>query len=255
MNALPLRLLLGAEQACGYLPMRLSRSAFVAPHAQLNGSIYGRLIAHGFRRSGDFAYRPACQSCNACVPVRVPAALFAPNRSQRRALQRNQDLQRTVVRSMGDEHFALYRKYLLARHPFGGMDADDAQSFHEFLGSRWGLTEFWCYRLDGQLLMVAVVDRVADGLSAVYTFFDPEHSSRSLGTYAVVSELLQAQRDGLEHLYLGYWVSGSETMEYKRNFQPLQRFDGHFWRPFTTDDADSDGALRGVAPSTIMRAS
>ena len=255
MKTLPLRLLLGAEQPCGYLPNRLSRSAFVAPHSQLNGGLYGALIAHGFRRSGDYAYRPACQTCCACVPVRVPVSQFTPNRSQRRCISRNADLRVEVLHGMSTEHFTLYRKYLLARHPFGGMDADDEKSFHEFLGSRWGVTEFWCFYRKDELCMVAVVDRVADGLSAVYTFFDPEHSDRGLGTYAVITQIAAALREGLEYLYLGYWVSGSPTMEYKRNFNPLERFDGHFWRPFPPDEADFEGALPGGSPSTIMRAS
>lgn len=255
MKALPLRLLLGAEQACGYLPQRLSRSAFVAPHSQLNGALYGTLIAHGFRRSGDYAYRPACQTCTACVPVRVPVLRFAPNRSQRRCMARNADLRIEVQQQMDASHFALYRKYLLARHPFGGMDADDERSFHEFLGSRWGVTEFWCFYEGDALRMVAVVDRVADGLSAVYTFFDPEHSHRGLGTYAVITQIAAALREGLDYLYLGYWVANSASMEYKRNFNPLERFDGHFWRPFPPDEADFAAALPGGSPSTIMRAS
>lgn len=255
MKPLPLRLLLGAEQPCGYLPMRLSRSAFVAPHSQINGALYGTLIAHGFRRSGDYAYRPACQTCMACVPVRVPVQGFAASRSQRRATARNADLRIEVQHSMSHAHFQLYRKYLLARHPFGGMDADDEKSFHEFLGSRWGVTEFWCFYAGDQLLMVAVVDRVADGLSAVYTFFDPEHSARSLGTHAVLAQIAAARAAGLAYLYLGYWVAASATMEYKRNFNPLERFDGHFWRPFPPDEADFDAALPGGSPSTIMRAS
>ena len=255
MKPLPLRLLLGAEQPCGYLPMRLSRSAFVAPHSQINGKLYGTLIAHGFRRSGDYAYRPACQSCMACVPVRVVVEDFTASRSQRRAASRNADLRLEVSTAMTHEHFLLYRKYLQARHPFGGMDADDEKSFHEFLGSRWGVTEFWSFFAGDALVMVAVVDRVSDGLSAVYTFFDPEHSARGLGTYAVLAQIAEARRLRLSHVYLGYWVAASTSMEYKRNFNPLERFDGHFWRPFPADQADLDGALPGGSPSTIMRAS
>lgn len=231
-RAIPLRLLLGAEQPCGYLPKRLSRSAFVAPHTQLDGELYGTLIANGFRRSGDYAYRPACPQCSACVPVRLPAAAFRPNRSQRRCAKRNADLLVGRLSRLGDEHFDLYRRYLLARHPFGGMDAYDAKAFHEFLGSRWGVTEFWEFRdPTGRLLMVAVVDRLQQGLSAVYTFFDPAENQRSLGTYAVLAQVDVARAEGLPHVYLGYWVEHSETMDYKRQFQPLEQFDGLAWRP------------------------
>ena len=250
MTSIPLRLLLGTEQPCGYLPRRLSRSAFVAPHTQVTGEVYGALIANGFRRSGDYAYRPACSGCAACVPVRVPVAGFAPNRAQRRTLKRNADLRIERHRSLGDEHFALYRRYLLARHPFGGMDADDGKAFREFLGSTWGVTEFWCFYEGSTLCMVAVVDRLPTGLSAVYTFFDPDQPRRSLGTFGVLSQLAAAQAEGLDYLYLGYWVSGSATMEYKRHFQPLEVFDGSAWRAFCPPEIP---ALPLSTPTPIMR--
>lgn len=250
MTRIPLRLLLGTEQPCGYLPKRLSRSAFVAPHTQVTGEVYGALIANGFRRSGDYAYRPACSTCKACVPVRVPVAAFAPNRAQRRCLKRNADLVIERRSALNDEHFELYRRYLLARHPFGGMDADDAKAFHEFLGSTWGVTEFWCFYEDSVLRMVAVVDRLPEGLSAVYTFFDPEQTTRSLGTYAVLSQLAAAKAEGLGYLYLGYWVAGSMTMDYKRHFEPLEQFDGSDWRRFSAPETP---ALPPEPPATIMR--
>lgn len=231
MTRIPLRLLLGTEQPCGYLPRRLSRSAFVAPHTQVTGEVYGALIANGFRRSGDYAYRPACSGCAACVPVRVPVAAFTPNRAQRRCIKRNADLTIQRVSHLSDQHFELYRRYLLARHPFGGMDADDSIAFKQFLGSTWGVTEFWCFYQGTALCMVSVVDRLPTGLSAVYTFFDPEQPARSLGTYGVLSQLATAGGEGLDHLYLGYWVQGSATMDYKRQFQPLESFDGAAWRP------------------------
>jgi len=250
----PLRLLLGTEQPCGYLPRRLSRSAFVAPHTQVTGEVYGALIANGFRRSGDYAYRPACSNCKACVPVRVPAAAFKPNRAQRRCFKRNADLVIERRTTLQEEHFELYRRYLLARHPFGGMDADDAKAFHEFLGSTWGVTEFWCFHEADVLRMVAVVDRLPAGLSAVYTFFDPEETARSLGTYAVLSQLAAAREAGLDYLYLGYWVAGSATMDYKRHFRPLEQFDGSGWQAFAaTDPPPVSPALPLSTPATIMR--
>jgi arginine-tRNA-protein transferase len=165
--------------------------------------------------------------------VRVPVEQFTPNRSQRRCLRRNADLQLTRQYTLEDEHFALYRRYLLARHPFGGMDADDAAAFREFLGSSWGVTEFWSFREAGVLRMVAVVDRLPQGLSAVYTFFDPELPQRGLGTYAVLRQIEEARRESLAHLYLGYWVQGSPTMDYKRLYTPLECHDGQSWQPLT----------------------
>jgi arginine-tRNA-protein transferase len=233
----PLRLLLGTEQPCGYLPKRLSRSAFVAPHSQLSGETYADLIAQGFRRSGDYAYRPACHGCASCIPVRVTVAAFAPNRAQRRCLVRNADLTLTRETVLGEEHFALYRRYLVARHPFGGMDADDAKAFREFLGSSWGVTGFWCFRAGGRLVMVAVVDELPSALSAVYTFFDPDEPRRSLGTYAVLRQIAAAKAEAREHVYLGYWVPGSATMDYKRGFAPLECYDGQGWRALPAVDA------------------
>ena len=250
MTRIPLRLLLGTEQPCGYLPRRLSRSAFVSPHTQVTGEVYGALIASGFRRSGDYAYRPACSTCKACVPVRVPVAAFKPNRAQRRCLKRNADLVIERRTSLNDEHFELYRRYLLARHPFGGMDADDAKAFHEFLGSTWGVTEFWCFYEGSVLRMVAVVDRLPLGLSAVYTFYDPEQTARSLGTYAVLHQLATAKAEGLHYLYLGYWVAGSATMDYKRLFDPLEQFDGSEWQAFISPETQP---LPPEPPATIMR--
>ncbi len=249
MTRVPLRLLLGTEQPCGYLPRRLSRSAFVAPHTPMTAEVYGALIANGFRRSGDYAYRPACSQCKACVPVRVPIAAFKPNRTQRRCLKRNADLRIERRSMLDDEAFALYRRYLLARHPFGGMDADDAKAFHEFLGSSWGVTEFWCFYEGTVLCMVAVVDRLPQGLSAVYTFYDPDQASRSLGTYAVLSQLATAETEGLDYLYLGYWVAGSATMDYKRLFEPLEQFDGSGWEPFAGPETVP---LPLSTPATIM---
>lgn len=230
-TVIPLRLLLGTEQPCGYLPRRLSRSAFVAPHLQLDRNLYGALLERGFRRSGDYAYRPACAGCAACVPVRLRVDDFTPTRSQRRCLKRNTDLVWTREPTLTDEHFSLYQRYLLARHPFGGMDADDSKAFHEFLGSHWGITEFWVFRQEGVLRMVAVVDVLPHGLSAVYTFFDPDEPTRSLGTWAILQQVEECRRLGLDHLYLGYWVEGSATMDYKRHFKPLEAFDGRDWHP------------------------
>jgi leucyl-tRNA---protein transferase len=230
-TVVPLRLLLGTEQPCGYLPRRLSRSAFVAPHLQLDGNLYGALLEQGFRRSGDYAYRPACAGCAACVPVRLRVTDFAPTRSQRRCLHRNAGLAWQRETALDDEHFALYRRYLLARHPFGGMDADDTKAFREFLGSRWGITEFWAFREQGVLRIVAVVDVLPQGLSAVYTFFDPDLRQRSLGSFAILQQIQECRRLGHDHLYLGYWVDGSATMDYKRHFRPLEAFNGRHWRP------------------------
>ena len=222
MKLQSLRLLLGTSHPCGYLPQRSARSAFVDPAFQLNENFYGVLLDQGFRRSGNYAYRPMCLQCQACRSVRIDVGGFRPNRSQKRCLRANTDLRLKVRPQLDQEHYQLYRRYISIRHPGGGMDPDDADAFREFLGCGWGHTEFWEFRLEGQLLAVSVVDRVLHGYSAVYTFFEPTLTARGLGTYAILAQIERAKTAGLPYVYLGYWVAGSEKMDYKKNFQPLE---------------------------------
>ena len=231
MKLQSLRLLLGSSHACGYLPQRHARSAFVDPAFPLDAVLYGSLLDQGFRRSGNYAYRPMCLQCRSCRSVRLPVVEFAPDRSQRRCLARNGDLELSVATQMDEEHFALYRRYLNARHPGGGMDPEDSEAFREFLGCAWGRTEFWEYRRAGELLCVSVVDPVPRGFSAVYTFFAPEYPERSLGTYAILRQVEQARLQGVPYVYLGYWVPESEKMDYKRRFRPLEVLQPDGWIP------------------------
>ena len=225
-----LRLFLSTEHGCGYLPGLQARSAFVDPDAGLGPSQYQRLLELGFRRSGDHTYRPHCRDCARCVPVRIDAGAFAPDRSQRRCLQRNADLQLSIESELEDEHYALYQRYLAARHAGGGMDPADRKAFHAFLECSWLDVRYWCFRLHGELLSVAVVDHLPQALSAVYTFFAPEAQSRGLGTLAVLEQLRVARVQDIPHVYLGYWVEHSAKMDYKRRFRPLEALHGLRWR-------------------------
>lgn len=224
-----LRLFLSTEHACGYLPGLLARSAFVDPEAGLGAAHYERLLELGFRRSGDHTYRPHCRECVRCVPVRVDVHQFRADRSQRRCISRNADLHVTIERQLTDEHYALYRSYLQARHPDGGMDPQDRKAFHAFLECSWLDVRYWCFRDGEQLLAVAVVDHLPQALSAVYTFFDPAAQARGLGTRAVLEQIHRAQLSRLEYVYLGYWVQGSRKMDYKRRFHPLEALQGMRW--------------------------
>lgn len=226
------RLLLGTEHRCSYLPSRLARSVFVDPQLALDPARYGALLDLGFRRSGSYVYRPACGSCQECRPVRIPVAEFRASRTQRRCAKRNADLQLRVENDLSAEHYALYRRYLHARHPGGGMDPEDRDAFRSFLSSAWGCTEILALRdAAGRLLAGGVVDRVPQGLSAVYTYFEPGLPDRSLGTYAILAEIERARVLGVPYLYLGYWVPGSAKMDYKRQFQPLEVLGATGWRP------------------------
>ncbi len=234
MTMQSLRLLMGSAHACGYLPERHARSAFVDPAFPLEPALYGALLDQGFRRSGDYAYRPMCLNCRACQSARIVVGEFVPDRAQRRCWKRNADLMLSIKTTLNDEHYTLYRRYLAARHRDGGMDPDDAKAFEEFLACGWGATEFWEFRAgdqpDSPLMAVSVVDRVPRGLSAVYTFFDPEAPTRGLGTYAILSQIEQAQFQRLPYVYLGYWVPDSAKMDYKKRFHPLQVLRNGSWQ-------------------------
>lgn len=224
------QLLLGSEHPCSYLQGRVARSVFVDPALPLDAVRYGKLLELGFRRSGAYVYRPACTACRECRPARVPVMQFAPDRAQRRCEKRNAGLQLRVETELSAEHYAVYRAYLLARHPDGGMDPDDEATFRSFLSSRWQGTEILAVRdQTGRLLAGAVMDRVPQGLSAVYTYFDPQDSVRGLGTYAVLKGIERARKLGLPYLYLGYWVPGSAKMDYKRRFRPLEILTADGW--------------------------
>jgi arginyl-tRNA--protein-N-Asp/Glu arginylyltransferase len=216
---------------CSYLPQREAVTLFVDPEAKIDVATYQILSQVGFRRSGEHIYRPHCSNCRACVPVRVPVAAFAPNRSQRRCQLRNQDLELNIRTAEFDEgHFQLYRRYMGSRHPGGSMDSNDPNAYRRVMSSSWSNTVLYEYRHDTDILAVAVVDQCDDSLSAVYTFYEPKKASRSLGVFAILSQIEQARRSGRDWVYLGYWNSDSPKMTYKTRYQPLEYFDGLTWR-------------------------
>jgi leucyl-tRNA---protein transferase len=218
------------EHPCGYYADRNARNLVIDPLARGLPQVYGTALERGFRRSGGHVYRPHCVGCRACVASRVPVADFVPDRSQRRCLRRNADVTMQLAPPLRtDENFALYRRYLSARHPDGGMDDPAEEDFERFLACAWSPTRFLELRAGGELLAVAVTDVLPQGLSAVYTFYAPEHAARSLGTCAILHQIDWARSAGVPYVYLGYWIDHHPKMDYKLRFQPLERLRDGAW--------------------------
>ena len=226
-----LDLFLSAPHPCNYLPDRLTVNLVADPKITIDTPLYSALVAQGFRRSGEFTYRPHCPGCKNCVSLRLPVARFQPRRSQRRILKRNQDVSLHPQPSVFNaEHFELYRRYLNTRHVDGGMDNPQQEDFLRFLTASKINTIFYELRCGEALLAVAVVDRLRDGLSAVYTFFDPDLQKRSLGVLAILLLIDEARRLGLSHLYMGYWIKDCKKMQYKSEYQPAEGFIDGNWQ-------------------------
>ena len=231
MNSRQLQLYITAESPCSYFADRISRSLVPDPKIPLNMPIYNQLIQHGFRRSGGHSYRPHCKNCQVCIACRIPANEFVTSRSQQRCLKKNSDLEFLAVDAVfSKEYFDLYCHYLNSRHSNGSMAHPAEEDFKQFLYSDWSDTQFIELRLKGRLVAVAVTDILSDGLSAVYSFFNPEMEKRSLGTYCILKQVEHAKTQGLDYVYLGYWIENHEKMHYKNNFKPLQLYIGEQWQ-------------------------
>ncbi len=219
-----------APYPCSYLPGRMARSQVATPSYLIDSPAYSKLVAVGFRRSGAFTYRPYCDHCTACTPVRVLVDEFTANRAQRRCSKANSGLvARVSDLKFSIEHYALYRRYQSLRHAGGGMDHDSRDQYSHFLLQSNVNTRLVEFRDQGQLRMIAIMDELVDGLSSVYTFFDPDFAPLSLGTYSVLWQIEAAKRRNLPYIYLGYWIEESRKMNYKVNFQPIEGLEGSEW--------------------------
>jgi len=216
---------------CSYLPRKDAITLFADPKANLNHNLYSELSELGFRRSGNYLYRPHCRQCCACIPVRIPADRFELSRKHKRILQKNADLKiERVHAEYQEEHYQLYAEYISSKHRDGDMYPPSPEQYASFLLSDWGNTAFYEFRLpDGELIAVAVCDVMKNGLSAVYTFYSVAHAQRSLGVMAVLWQIEECKRLELPALYLGYWIKDCQKMSYKTEYRPLEMYVNNHW--------------------------
>lgn len=228
---------------CPYLPDRQERKIFTGITGDHAGELNDLLAKNGFRRSQLIAYRPACEMCHACTSVRVPTETFRPSVNMRRVQSANHDLIGQVLPNRyTSEQYSLFRRYLAARHPDGGMAEMSVQEYRSMVEESAVETLLIEYRIrgvdsaftgrgEGDLVGVALTDRLNNGLSMVYSFFDPDMTSRSLGTWFILDHIERARKSGLPYLYLGYWVEGSGKMDYKKRFMPQEHLTQDGWKP------------------------
>ncbi len=231
-----------APAPCPYLVGKLERKVFTHLLNSEAQKLHDTLSQGGFRRSQNIAYRPACEGCAACVSVRIPVARFDWTQRFRRVWRKNTDLYlRATPARATSEHYSLFRRYIDCRHGEGGMVDMSVLDFTSMVEESFVDTQIMEYRRDegatssypgGELLCAALTDVLEDGLSMIYSFFDPDEASRSLGTYMILAHIDQARRMGLAYVYLGYWVAGSPKMSYKAHFLPQERLLRDGWATF-----------------------
>ncbi|HYR05097.1 MAG TPA: arginyltransferase [Gallionella sp.] len=220
-----------APYPCSYLPGIEARSQVATPAFLINAPAYSQLVQHGFRRSGTHTYRPLCDHCRACVPLRILAKQFKANRSQRRAWAQHAHLKTSLYPLQdGPEYYDLYQRYQHARHLDGGMDNDDRESYQNFLLQSNIDSLLVEFREQGVLRMVSVIDLLSDGLSSVYTFYEPGLPHTSFGVYNVLWQIEMCRKLDLDFVYLGYWIEHSRKMAYKTGYQPAQGLINGVWQ-------------------------
>ncbi len=219
-----------APYPCSYLSNQLAQSLIATPQHLVDAYQYSGLIQQGFRRSGSFVYRPHCENCNACIPVRLPVNAFKPSRSQKRAFKTHSTLEVSIHDiSFEEEHFSLYKRYQASRHE-ADLEQETSEQYQNFLAKSNVDTVFVTFREQGILKMVSVIDVVEDGISAVYTFYDTTDKQASYGTYSVMWLIAWCKRIGLPYLYLGYWIKNSRKMAYKQKFEPQEALIDGEWQ-------------------------
>lgn len=227
----PPKLYMSAPHDCSYLRQETATTIMLEPDYPLTDALFTVLLKSGFRRSGDIVYKPHCRQCNACVSVRIPVWDFVPSRAQKRCFRRNSDVRMdTLSPCFRKEHFDLYCRYQSWRHTGDAMDHNDPSRYRQFMIDSTVKTVFMEFRIDDALVALSVCDLPNDGISAVYTIFDPLYAKRSLGTYAIMKQIKYAKECGLDYVYLGYWIEQCHKMNYKSQFRPLYGYIDKEWR-------------------------
>ncbi|MCW8908141.1 MAG: arginyltransferase [Sedimenticola sp.] len=226
-----IRLYQSGIHPCAYLDRKSAKTLFVDPDITPDTTLYSTLIDQGFRRSGGLVYRPDCPDCRGCVSLRVPVQEFTPRRSQRRVWQRNLDRFHVREESVENnpEHYRLFERYISARHQDGSMANTTENEFHQFIASSWSDTRGFSFYHDNRLVAVAVSDILPQGLSAVYTFFDPAYQQSSPGVYTILWQIEECRQRNLPWLYLGYWIDACDKMAYKKEYLPHEAFLDDRW--------------------------
>ena len=229
-----LKLYTTESHSCSYLVGQQAATLFIDPDTSIDNHQYSQLAKLGFRRSGNFVYRPHCANCSACIPTRIPVRSFIPNRTQRRTLKRGQSVEVNCLSLVNKpEHYKLYGKYINQRHADGDMYPTSYTQFKDFLLSDQFDTCLMEFKFEGRLVAVAVTDKLDDGLSAVYTYFDPEQTALSLGVLTILHQIEYARRENLDYLYLGYWIKDCAKMRYKLQYRPIEISIANRWTLLT----------------------
>lgn len=231
-KSIQLEFYLTPEHECPYLPEQKSKTLFLTPELEPNIKIYDWLIDKGFRRSGDHVYRPHCENCKACISVRLKVGQLQPSKQQKRCLNKGRRFSTKIQPAKFDlEHFNLFERYINSRHADGDMYPTSEKQYKDFILCDWMNTQFLDFiePTTGQLMGCAVFDQLKDGLSAIYTFFDPDYSKFSPGRLAVLSLLELTEQLNLNYLYLGYWIQNCRKMSYKGEYRPIECFVEDRW--------------------------
>ena len=219
---------------CSYLDDKEATTVFIDPETTVDNETYSALSDIGFRRSGPHIYRPQCHNCNECVPARIPVECFKPNRRQRKTLNKNSDIVVEETSSIdADKYYRLYDKYIRLRHKDGDMYPPDKEQYQSFLTAGLGFSRYYRFSHQEKLIGIAVTDHLQNGLSAIYTFFDPDYARFSPGRFAILWQINRAKELGLAYLYLGYWIKQCDKMSYKIDYRPIELFLNGRWQMLT----------------------